>query len=71
MKKSDVVKSVFSYLNNNPWIKAKDLSAVLAHDYNITIDKESLNLILYDLKIRGEPSRFQITNGPFQIRMLT
>ena len=71
MKKSDVVKSVFSYLNNNPWIKAKDLSAVLAHDYNITIDKESLNLILYDLKIRGEPSRIQITNGPFQIQMLT
>ena len=71
MKKSDVVKSVFSYLNNNPWIKAKDLSAVLAHDYNITIDKKSLNLILYDLKKRGEPSRIQITNGPFQIRMLT
>ncbi|SVC40987.1 uncharacterized protein METZ01_LOCUS293841, partial [marine metagenome] len=54
MKKSDVVKSVFSYLNNNPWIKAKDLSAVLAHDYNITIDKKSLNLILYDLKKKGE-----------------
>ena len=71
MKKSDVVKSVFSYLNNNPWIKAKDLSAVLAHDYNITIDKKSLNLILYDLKKRGEPSRIQITNGPFQIQMLT
>ena len=71
MKKSDVVKSVFSYLNNNPWIKAKDLSAVLAHDYNITIEKKSLNLILYDLKKKVKPSRIQITNGPFQIQMLT
>ena len=69
MKKSDVVKSVFSYLNNNPWIKAKDLSAVLAHDYNITIDKKSLNLILYDLKKkRGNRPEFRLRMGPFKYK---
>ena len=53
MKNNDVVKSVISYLQNNPWEKAKDLSTVLTRDYNITIDKKSLNLILYDLKKKG------------------
>ena len=66
MKKNDVVKSVFSYLNNNPWIKAKDLSAVLAHDYNITIDKKSLNSILYDLKKRENRPEFRLRMGPFK-----
>ena len=68
MKKSDVVKSVFSYLNNNPWIKAKDLSAVLAHDYNITIDKKSLNSILYDLKERENRPEFRLRMGPFKFK---
>ncbi len=54
MEKSEVSKTVLTYLSQNLWIKAKDLLKVLVNDYKISIDKKTLNLILYELKKNGK-----------------
>ena len=49
-KEKKISNIALSTLKLNPWTKAKDLTEIIYNEYQISVEKKELNLILYDLK---------------------
>ena len=49
-KEKKLSNIALSILKQNPWTKAKDLTEIIYNEYQISVEKKELNLILYDLK---------------------
>ena len=62
-KEKKLSNIALSILKQNPWTKAKDLTEIIYNEYQISVEKKELNLILYDLKKRNNLSKTQIISG--------
>ena len=62
-KEKKLSNIALNILKQNPWTKAKDLTEIIYNEYQISVEKKELNLILYDLKKRNNLSKTQIISG--------